>query len=164
MPIPSVNDVTAVKADKILEKINDTIENEDLTKMIALIEEKLNEADYTAMDVCAAFLKLAMGDSNNEEQPVANNDFGDTGAEQGMVRLFINLGKNQKVRPGDILGAIAGETGMPGKLIGSIDMFDKYTFVEVPREYANDVIQIMKESKIKGKSINIEPASKKGSH
>lgn len=160
MPIPSVNDVTAVKADKILEKINDTIDNEDLSKMIALIEEKLNEADYTAMDVCAAFLKLAMGE-NNSEEPVISNDFGDTGAEQGMVRLFINLGKNQKVRPGDILGAIAGETGMPGKLIGSIDMFDKYTFVEVPREYANDVIQIMKESKIKGKSINIEPASKK---
>ena len=131
--------------------------------MIAIVEEKLNEADYTAMDVCAAFLKLAMGENSNEEQPISD-DYGDTGAEQGMVRLFINLGKNQKVRPGDILGAIAGETGMPGKLIGSIDMFDKYTFVEVPREYAHDVIQIMKESKIKGKSINIEPASKKGSH
>ena len=78
-----------------------------------------------------------------------------------MVRLFINLGKKQNIRPGDILGAIAGETGMPGKLIGSIDMYDKYTFVEVPREYAADVIQVMKESKIKGKSINIEPANHK---
>ena len=101
-----------------------------------------------------------MGSESVEEAPILE-DFGDTGAEQGMVRLFINLGKNQRVRPGDILGAIAGETGMPGKLIGSIDMFDKYTFVEVPREYASDVIKIMKESKIKGKSINIEPASKK---
>ena len=88
-------------------------------------------------------------------------EFGDTGAEAGMVRLFINLGKKQKVRPGDILGAIAGETGMPGKLIGTIDMYDKYTFVEVPREYAAEVIQVMKDSKIKGKSINVEPANKK---
>jgi ATP-dependent RNA helicase DeaD len=40
-------------------------------------------------------------------------------------------------------------------------MFDKYTFVEVPREYAPDVIQVMKDAKIKGKSINIEPANRK---
>ena len=51
-----------------------------------------------------------------------------------MVRLFINIGKKQRVRPGDIIGAIAGESGMDGKLIGTIDMYDKYTFVEVPRE------------------------------
>ncbi len=161
MPIPSVNDVTEVKADKILERINDTIESEDLTKMIEIIERKLNDSDFTALDICAAFLKQAMGTDSVEEATKEMADFGDTGAEQGMVRLFINLGKNQRIRPGDILGAIAGETGMPGKLIGSIDMFDKYTFVEVPREYAADVIQVMKESKIKGKSINIEPASKK---
>lgn len=50
---------------------------------------------------------------------------------------------------------------MPGKLIGSIDMFDKYTFVEVPREYAAEVIQVMKSAKIKGKTINIEPANRR---
>ena len=41
---------------------------------------------------------------------------------------------------------------MPGKLIGTIDMFDKYTFVEVPREYAKDVLHAMQNAKIKGKS------------
>ena len=46
-----------------------------------------------------------------------------------MVRLFINIGKKQRVRPGDILGAIAGESGMDGKLIGTIDMYDKYTLL-----------------------------------
>lgn len=50
---------------------------------------------------------------------------------------------------------------MPGKLIGTIDMFDKYTFVEVPREYAKDVLAAMKNAKIKGKSIAIEPANQK---
>ena len=48
-------------------------------------------------------------------------------ARGGMTRLFINLGKNQNVKPGDILGAIAGESGIPGRLVGSIDMYDKYT-------------------------------------
>jgi ATP-dependent RNA helicase DeaD len=160
--IPSVNDVTAVKADKILDKLAEIIKNEDLTKMIDMIEERVNEADFTSLDIAAAFLKLMMGeDKNKAEEVKTGEDFGDTGAEEGMVRLFINLGKNQRVRPGDILGAIAGETGMPGKLIGSIDMYDKYTFVEVPREHASEVIQVMKTAKIKGKSINIEPANRK---
>ncbi len=161
-PIPSLNDVTAVKADKILEKLVTTIQNEDLTKYIDMIEERLNEGDFTSLDIAAAFLKLNMGEDITKAEDVRNvEDFGDTGAEVGMVRLFINLGKKQNVKPGDILGAIAGETGMPGKLIGSIDMYDKYTFVEVPREYASDVIQVMKSAKIKGKSINIEPANRK---
>lgn len=132
-PIPSLNDVSAIKADKILSGIADVIKNEDLGKMISLIEQRLNEEDYTAMDIAAAFLKQAMGYGEAaQEKPV---DFGDTGAEEGMVRLFINIGKKQNVRPGDVLGAIAGESGMPGKLVGTIDMFDKYTFVEVPCDW-----------------------------
>ena len=47
------------------------------------------------------------------------------------------------------MGAIAGESGIPGKLIGTIDMFDKYTFVEVPREYARDVLNAMNYTKSK---------------
>lgn len=162
MPIPSMNDVTAVKAEKVLDKLNNIIENEDLTKMVDLIEARVNTQDYTSLDVAAAFLKMIMGDEGTKAEEVKSmEDFGDTGAEAGMVRLFINLGKNQGIRPGDILGAIAGETGMPGKLIGSIDMYDKYTFVEVPRENAAEVVQVMKSAKIKGKTINIEPANKK---
>ena len=84
-----------------------------------------------------------------------------TGAEEGMVRLFVNVGKIDRVKPGDILGAVAGESGMPGNLVGAIDMYDKYTFVEVPREYGADVLKAMKNAKIKGRSINMEPANQK---
>ena len=160
--IPSINDVTAVKAGKILDRATAIIQDEDLSKMINLIEEKVNSEDYTSLEMAAAFLYMIMGDDKNKSNESDEvEDFADTGAEEGMVRLFINLGKNQKIKPGDILGAIAGETGMPGKLIGSIDMYDKYTFVEVPREYASDVLKIMKDNQIKGKKINIEPANAK---
>ena len=163
-PIPSIDDVSALKAEKVLDKLLTIIENEDLSKMIDLIEAKVNDAGVTSIDIAAAFLKMMMGSdegSKADEEKKSYENFGETGAEAGMVRLFINLGKNQNIRPGDILGAIAGETGMPGKVIGSIDMYDKYTFVEVPKEYAADVIQVMKSVKIKGKSLNIEPANKK---
>lgn len=75
-----------------------------------------------------------------------------------MVRLFINIGRDQKVRPGDIVGAIAGETGIAGNAIGSIDIYDKYTFVEVPKSDARKVIEMMDNNSIKGKKVNIEIA------
>lgn len=163
--VPSVDDVANTKMDKVMQEVTNIIENEDLTAMINAIQSRVNDSDYTAMDMAAAFLKMQIGAEQESEGPDSSSagmDFGDTGAEEpGMVRLFINVGKKQKARPGDIVGALAGESGMPGKLIGSIDMFDNYTFVEVPREYTLDVLNAMKHAKIKGKSIAIEPANRK---
>ena len=161
--IPSMEDVVQVRLEKIMDRIDTIIEEEDLTKMVNMIESQVNESDYTAMDIAAAFLKMALlGEEESAQKSMENFEFGDTGAEEeGMVRLFINIGKKQHVKPGDILGAITGESGMPGKLVGAIDMYDKYTFVEVPREYGKEVLKAMSNSKIKGKSINIEPANQK---
>ncbi len=159
-PIPSSDDVAQIKAEKVMEKIANIIEEEDLREMIDIIDRQVNESDYTAMDIAAAFLKQALG-AGVESDTGAEYDFENTGAEEGMVRLFINIGKKQNVKPGDVLGAIAGESGMPGKLVGAIDMFDKYTFVEVPREYGHEVLDAMKNAKIKGKSVSVEPANQK---
>lgn len=157
--IPSVDDVATTRMENTLNEIDRIIESEDLSTFVNAIESKANDADYTAMDMAAAFLKLYTGMREQEAEQI---DYGDTGAEEpGMVRLFVNIGKKNKARPGDILGAIAGESGIPGKLIGSIDMYDKYTFVEVPREYAKEVLHAMQNAKIKGKSVAVEPANQK---
>ena len=158
-PIPSLNDVTETRVEKIFDSMDTYIEDQNLGKYIDMIENFVNEKDYTAMDIAAAFLAEILG--NADGKGTAEDDFGDTGAEDGMVRLFINIGKKQGIRPGNILGAIAGESGISGNLVGTIDMYDKYTFVEVPRDVASDVLDAMKNVKIKGKSINVEPANRK---
>ncbi|MDQ3535398.1 MAG: DEAD/DEAH box helicase [Bacteroidota bacterium] len=85
-----------------------------------------------------------------------------SGVDRGkMARLFINLGKKSKISPGDIVGAIAGETGISGDLIGSIEIYDKFSFVEVPKKDAEKVIDVMNRSQIKGKPVNIEVAKAK---
>lgn len=161
--VPSLNDVANTKMENILDDVERVIEQEDLDMMINAIEERVNNSESTAMDMAAAFLKICCGMTEDNKNTEENDwEFGDTGAgEDGMVRLFINIGKKQRVRPGDILGAIAGESGMDGKLIGTIDMYDKYTFVEVPREYAREVLNAMKNVKIKGKTVAVEPANQK---
>jgi ATP-dependent RNA helicase DeaD len=82
----------------------------------------------------------------------------DRSSNAAMVRLFINIGRDQKIRPGDIVGAIAGETGIAGNAIGSIDIYDKFTFVEVPKNDVQRVIKGMDNNSIKGKKVNIEIA------
>ena len=160
-PIPSTDDVAQIKAEKILEDIGNIIDNENLRDMIDLIDRMVNTSDYTAMDIAAAFLKQAIGgvELSKEERTIEDALEGDTGAEEGMVRFFINIGRNQKIKPGDILGAVAGEAKIPGRVVGAIDIHDGYTFVEVPKECARDVWQAMKNVKIKGKSVCVEPAN-----
>ena len=195
--IPSLDDVTEIKAEKILTEAGNLIadEDSDLTRMVNIIERKVLEEEYTSLDLAAALLKVLMGDESEEisesmemardlddldrfdrnqrgrdsrrrgrgDDASSEGRFGrrSRGGDNGMARLFINIGKDQKVRPGDILGAIAGETGMPGRMVGSIDMYDKYTFVEVPREYSDAVLLAMKHCKIKGKNIQVEKANKR---
>lgn len=180
--IPSLNDITAIKVDKILEQVADIMNDNDLSEMINLIEKKILEEDYTSLDLAAALLKMSMGEDNEDiidnSRPARSlDDLDNYGGRDGgrrssgrgrrdngrddMARLFINIGKNQNIRPGDILGAIAGESGMPGKMVGSIDMYDKYTFVEVPRESADTVLKAMKNVKIKGKNIHMEKANQR---
>lgn len=198
--IPSLNDITSIKVDKILDQVRETIESQELDDMIDVIEMKLIEEDYTAMDLAAALLKIVVGDENEEiaesSRPARSLDDLDSWGERGsrdkgrrgrndasgrgksrrvkasekvydyiagegnsMARLFLNIGKAQKVTPGDILGAVAGESNIPGKVVGSIDMYDGYTFVEVPNEYADTVIQSMKNARIKGKGVHAERAN-----
>ena len=160
--VPSLNDVANTKMENILDDVERVIEQEDLDMMINAIEERVNNSEFTAMDMAAAFLKICCGMTEDNKTTEENDwEFGDTGAEPGMVRLFVNIGKKDRVRIGDILGAIAGESGMQGNLVGAIDMYDKYTFVEVPREYAREVLNAMKNVKIKGKTVAVEPANQK---
>lgn len=184
-PIPSIDDVTEIKADKILCQAEEILQDNDMDRLIDIIERKVLEEDYTTLDLAAGLLRMIMGEDNEDiiedSRPLRSlDDLGDwrdrnygrgRGSRSGgrgnrsggddMARLFINIGKNQNVKPGDILGAIAGESGMPGKMVGSIDMYDKYTFVEVPREQAEIVLQAMKDARIKGKNIHIEKANRR---
>ena len=194
--IPSLNDITEIKADKILDQVQDILNDTDLTKIVNIIEKKLMEDDYTSLDLAAALLKMSMGDDNEDiidnYMPARSLDDLDSygrnsrgrdrgrnsgrrkgatdraavdyvlnGGQERMARLFINIGKSQRVTPGDILGAVAGESGIPGRLVGSIDMYDGYTFVDVPAEYAEDVLNAMSHARIKGKHIHVEKANSK---
>ena len=70
-----------------------------------------------------------------------------------MTTLFINGGRKDKIRAGDILGALTANTNLPGKLIGKIDIMDKIAYVAVERQVAKQALNILTDGKIKGRSF-----------
>lgn len=76
--------------------------------------------------------------------------------EKGMVRFHINVGKNHNVRVADLVGAIAGECNVRGKSIGAVDIYDQYSFFEIPEKYESSVIKNMRNIKIRGKAVTAQ--------
>lgn len=210
--IPSLGDITEIKAEKILDRASELLENEDtdLEAMRSLLDKRIFEDEVSSMDLAAALLRIQMGDEADEDNladsrtPRELDDLeekrysdgrrgrgsdsrgksegrGRYGAEsnknldgrklrvkrredtkghenEDMVRLFINIGRNQHVRPGDIVGAIAGESGISGRMVGAIDLYDSYSFVDVDRQNAEKVMKAMRNVKIRGLNVHMEKA------
>jgi ATP-independent RNA helicase DbpA len=72
-----------------------------------------------------------------------------------MVSLNINGGRKEKVRAGDILGALTANTTLPGKQIGKIDIFDHFSYVAVERSVAKQAFTILSDGKIKGRKFKV---------
>ncbi len=208
--IPSMDDITEIKAEKVLGQAKEMLGNQDLKRVVRIVEKKLLEEDYTTLDLAAALVQMSMGDQSQEDiiddyrearsletlgrygresregrycrgalpgkydsGRGIRRDFGHGEPERrsgrrrgrenqgaGMSTLFFNVGKEQNVKTADILGAVAGESGISGKMIGSIDMHDRYTFVEVPEECADEILECMKQVRIRGKNVKVEKANR----
>jgi ATP-dependent RNA helicase DeaD len=72
-----------------------------------------------------------------------------------MTRLYVGLGRRAGTRPADLVGAIANESGLNGKDIGSIEMGDGFSLVEVPEEAADSVIEALTGAKIRGQRVQV---------
>ncbi len=72
-----------------------------------------------------------------------------------MATLFVNGGRKEKVRAGDILGALTATQKLQGKDIGKIDIFDKMSYVAVARPLAKQALKILVEGKIKGRKFRV---------
>jgi len=72
-----------------------------------------------------------------------------------MTTLQIDGGKKQKVRPGDILGALTGKNGIAGKQVGKIHIFDNHAYVAVSRDSAKPALRKLSEGKLKGRSFRV---------
>jgi len=83
----------------------------------------------------------AFGKDRGRDNNTASGSRSKRGADLGMVRLRLNLGGQHGIRPSDVVGAIAGEVGIPGKSIGAIDIQNDHTYVDVSENHVRLVLQ-----------------------
>lgn len=163
--LPTISDIEKTKTDIYLEKIKSVIAEGGLNKYAQYVENICDD-DTNPIDVAAALLKMHLGNTVSDysqsvdDLNVVNPHGGSEKISKDMVRLFINAGKRSKIRAKDIVGAFSGETNVPGDVIGEISLFDDFVYVDVPYEYAKDIIEGMKNKKIKGKRIIVERAKR----
>lgn len=179
--IPSSADMDQARANKFIDKIRENIEEENNPAYEKIVDQ-LKDEGYYMHQIVSALMRMQMGvarkssfrDDDIADEARGRNERFSTrekgkkefsrdrrsaggspkSAEEGMTRLFLNLGRKDNVSPNHIVGAIASEAKIPGRVIGQIDMYDKFSFVEVPHRDVRKVIDGMR-----GKTINQREAS-----
>ena len=76
-----------------------------------------------------------------------------TGGE--MTRLYVGVGRDAGIRPQDLVGAIAGETSLSGRDVGAIEITQRFSLVEVPDAAADEVIEALRGTKIRGQRATV---------
>ena len=77
--------------------------------------------------------------------------------EGPTTRIFVGAGRNDKVRPNDLVGAFTGETSLNGRDIGAIEIRDKFSLVEVPAASAAEVVKAMRKGTVRGRKVTVRP-------
>lgn len=154
--VPSIEDVVEKQQSSWKKLIKDTIEagGKEVELFSPLVSDVL--AEHPPEKIISALMKLNFSSDSPSEE--AGYQFGETGGAKGMVRFFINVGRNVNMTPKILIEEISELVGIPGKSIGRIDIFENFTFVEVPEEAAPFVYEALRYSRINGARVNLEPA------
>ncbi len=160
--LPTATDVNERRREVLKSLVSGMLKEEDGYNAYLQPVRDLAE-DHDPIDIAAAVLKLYATETGRTTTETQKDDdiatFGGSSGgrnETGMVRLFVNIGRNFHVRPQDLVGAIANEANIPGRSIGAIDILDTYSFVDVPGESAQQVIAALNNASVKGRPVNVE--------
>lgn len=158
MRMPTAEDVAARRVQSFKARLRAAVSEDGLEPYLALVEELSEEAGLDMAELAAAAARLAAGDRplTVEALPAAPPE---PVASGRMIRLFVDAGREAGIRPGDIVGAIAGETDIPGRVIGAIDVHARFTFVDIPAEYVDRVLERMRNVQIRSTPIVVKLAT-----
>lgn len=154
--LPNTKDIAAKKLDKIADKIKATIESGKNSEGMELLE-KLQGEGFTAETIASALLALKLNKETKAIPEFVRAVPRETPKGRvKTVKVVLSVGRQQKIAPNFILGALVDATGMPGKSFGKIDIFDKHTTVEVPEADTDHVIETMNDGKINGNKVSVK--------
>ena len=98
-------------------------------------------------------------DRDRGERRERRNDRPARPPEDNMQRYRVEVGHRDRVKPGNLVGAIAGETGLQGRLIGRIQIFDNHSLVDLPKGMPEDVFNNLRRLRVMNRELQITQAS-----
>jgi ATP-dependent RNA helicase DeaD len=157
--VPSFADVSEVKTTLFLNQIKEVVEKGNLDKYIGRVQRLLDQSeDITSLDIAAALLKMTMKEDKRSEQSLdASREKG--ASRPGYTRLFISMGKKDRLHPRDVVDLIGESTNLPGNKVGDIALYDKFSFVEVPNEFAEEIVGQLGRTSIQGQPVTFSIAT-----
>jgi ATP-dependent RNA helicase DeaD len=150
--LPSEADVVRAREKNIIRELSGIIQENKHAGYITAVKEL--SCSHDPGDVAAAALYAAYG--VRKEKPVKEYE-----KNERTVRLFMTIGRKDNIKAADIIKSITSEAHIPFHTIGKIEVFDKFTFIEIPEEFSDKVIRSVDDIMMKGKRVKVQHARAK---
>ena len=179
MQLPSAKIINEQRVKNFKERIANTLSNQDLSvfEELVLSYQKENEVDVIKMASALALMAQGSEPLFLNEKDFKQNSFSDEDKSKvtislqpeplkeypqiPMRRYRIAVGHKDKIRPGNILGAIANEAEISSDYIGTIQILQDFTVIDLPDEMPNETFEILKKTRIFNKTLNLEELTNK---
>ena len=184
MDIPSNAQINESRLNRLRSRLSQAASaesNEETSLLQELIERVGQENELSMEQLAVAALKLAVGDQpllvqgdegwlktparadrrDDRRDPRGRRrvDRESRPPEDNMMRYRVEVGYRDRVKPGNLVGAIANESGLQGRMIGRIQIFDSHSLVDLPKGMPEDVYNALRKLKVMNRELQITQAS-----
>jgi ATP-dependent RNA helicase DeaD len=168
MQLPSVDDINASRIERFKDMLVELAQQPDIDFFEKILAEVEQEHNIPALELAAALAKKLQGNTpffledrpQRAEKPYQKRgERNNNRHSDGMTRYRLNVGRKDGVQPGNIIGAIANETGLPGKFIRNLTIEGGYSLVDLPSDLPANMLDTMRDIWVCGKKLNTTPAT-----
>ncbi|GAA2006076.1 DEAD/DEAH box helicase [Brevibacterium samyangense] len=182
LALPTVEDLTNTRIQKFQQRITEALSGLDLDEVRPVVESYATQHDVEPSEIAAALAVLLLDGEKLTAEPLPEpkprkgrerDSFGDRGdrgdrggrerrparSREGMKTYRLAVGRNDRVQPGGIVGAIANEGGLSSAQIGHIDIRSNHTLVDLPQDLSRETFERLSNTRVQGKLIEIREDS-----
>ena len=175
--VPSIADVRLLRLERtreaIEEVLDDPVQQARLESVQDTVTEMLEDRDMESVLLAAfALIHSSLGGAaeGEDDRDLSVDVITDSKAGKsksgpkregkrpapGKTRLWLSLGRKSGIGPGDIVGAVTGETGLKGRDVGPVKVHEFYSLVDVPESKSRKVIKAMNHCTIRGRKVKVK--------
>lgn len=162
MQPPTIADIQEARFEESVNQVKEVLAKGGYEKYSTAVERILEGVeDATSFDVASALFQLAFSGQERTYEASELDDPAERYRRDGMVRLFLGVGASDRIEPRNIVQGIASRSSLSGKQLGAIDIRRQFTYVEVPADRAEEVVQALRDFTFHGRRVQVEIASKR---